>query len=243
MKMTRKLIPAFVMLLVSAILLSTASYAWFASNFTVKATDMNVKVKSNARFLQISADGTNFSESADATNKNTNTNGGIELIYAAITVVDDAANTFAWKTGTSKSESNHTDGAALTDFEGDIEAGTHALYNTFYVKLAEGSQGNLTNFKVESVTVEGEADDLIRRCLRILVVGTDGIQLYSLTGTGTPTLVTASSDEYLIQTVTTTAASFEVYIYFDGEDAEAKTVNLPETILDYDVTINFAAQQ
>lgn len=243
MKMTRKLIPAFVMLLVSAIMLSTASYAWFASNFTVKATDMNVKVKSNARFLQISADGTNFSDSAEATNKNTDTNGGIELIHAAITVVDDAKNTFAWKTGTSKSESNHTDGAALTDFAGNIQAGTHALYNTFYVKLAEGSQGTLTNFEVDTITVEGVLSDKIRQCLRILVVGTDGIQLYSLTGTGTPTLVEASSDDYLIRTVTTTKVSLEVYIYFDGEDAEAKTVNLPKTILEYDVTINFAAQQ
>lgn len=243
MKMTRKLIPAFVMLLVSAILLSTASYAWFASNFTVKAADMNVKVKSNARFLQISANNTDFSDSANATNKNTDTNGGIELIHAAITVEDVAANTFAWKTGNSKSENNYTDGTALTDFAGDIKDGTHALYNTFYVKLAEGSQGTLTNFKVDTITVEGEVGDKIRQCLRILVVGTDGIQLYSLTGTGTPTLVTASSDEYLIQTVTTTAASFEVYIYFDGEDPEAKTVNLPKTILDYDVTINFTTQQ
>lgn len=240
MKMTRKLIPALVMLLVSAIMLSTASYAWFASNFTVKATDMNVKVKSNARFLQISADGTNFSDSVKV---NENTGEGIELIHAEITVENDARNTFAWKTGTSKSESNHTDGAALTNFAGNIQDGTHALYQTFWVQLAEGSQGTLTNFKVESVTVEGEADDKIRQCLRILVVGADGIQLYSLTNTGTPTLVEASSDACVLETVTTTKASFEVYIYFDGEDPEAKTVNLPQTILDYDVTIGFIANQ
>jgi hypothetical protein len=39
----KKLIPAFILLLVSAILLSTASYAWFSMNSTVMATNMSVK--------------------------------------------------------------------------------------------------------------------------------------------------------------------------------------------------------
>ena len=38
MKATRKLIPALALLLVSAVLLSTASYAWFTTNTTVTAT-------------------------------------------------------------------------------------------------------------------------------------------------------------------------------------------------------------
>lgn len=43
MKATKKIIPALVMLLVSAVLLSTASYAWFSMNTTVTATGMQVK--------------------------------------------------------------------------------------------------------------------------------------------------------------------------------------------------------
>lgn len=43
MKATRKLIPALALLLVSAVLLSTASYAWFTTNTSVNAT-MNVQV-------------------------------------------------------------------------------------------------------------------------------------------------------------------------------------------------------
>ena len=38
MKATRKLIPALALLLVSAVLLSTASYAWFTTNTTVEAS-------------------------------------------------------------------------------------------------------------------------------------------------------------------------------------------------------------
>lgn len=43
MKLSRKLIPAFAMLLVSAVMLTTASYAWFSINDSVTAKGMNVR--------------------------------------------------------------------------------------------------------------------------------------------------------------------------------------------------------
>ena len=43
MKLSRKLIPAFAMLLVSAVMLTTASYAWFSINDSVTAEGMNVR--------------------------------------------------------------------------------------------------------------------------------------------------------------------------------------------------------
>ena len=42
MKKFKKLIPAFCMLLVSAILLGSSTYAWFSMNDTVKATGMQI---------------------------------------------------------------------------------------------------------------------------------------------------------------------------------------------------------
>lgn len=54
----RKLVPAFVLLLVSAILLGTSTYAWFSMNTTVTATNMSVKATTGPS-LVISAS-TNF---------------------------------------------------------------------------------------------------------------------------------------------------------------------------------------
>ena len=71
MKATRKLIPAFIMLLVSAIRLSTASYAWFANSYTVSANGMSVKVNSDAKFLLISDDNTEFDDSVTLEENNT----------------------------------------------------------------------------------------------------------------------------------------------------------------------------
>lgn len=54
MKNTRKLIPAVVMLLVSAVLMSTASFAWFSMNDEVTATGMDVTATTPAS-LEIAA--------------------------------------------------------------------------------------------------------------------------------------------------------------------------------------------
>ena len=51
MKATKKIIPALVMLLVSAVLLSTASYAWFSMNAQVTATGMQVTAQAPASLL------------------------------------------------------------------------------------------------------------------------------------------------------------------------------------------------
>lgn len=51
MKNARRLIPVFALLLVTAIMLSTASYAWFTMNESVTATGMQVKAKASGNLL------------------------------------------------------------------------------------------------------------------------------------------------------------------------------------------------
>ena len=56
MKISRKILPAFAMLVISAVMLSTASFAWFAVSSEAKATGMAVGVKSDSAFLVIDND-------------------------------------------------------------------------------------------------------------------------------------------------------------------------------------------
>ncbi len=56
MKKFKKLIPALCMLLVSAVLMGTSTFAWFSMNKTVIADGMQVTAKSNATFLLIGDD-------------------------------------------------------------------------------------------------------------------------------------------------------------------------------------------
>lgn len=250
MKQTRKLIPALVMLLISAIMLSTSSYAWFASRLNVEANNMNVQVTSDARFLQIKNISGEYGIEAPGANTTTAPQ-GIELITAEITGEGETKKTVTWKQGNSNSVTDHHNGEALTEYAGDVKTdGKCVLYNEFKVALAEGSQGVLNNLVASAVTVSGDASDAIRKCLRVLVIGNDGVQLYSL-NSGTPTLDATKSNDYLLETVQIDDGTLgntnviEVYIYFDGMDENATTNNLPANPQDvnYSVTITFSASK
>ncbi len=69
MKKMRKLIPALAMLLISAVMMSTASFAWFSMNTEVSATGMQV-VATTSKNLVISANGNDWSNSASLSDSN-----------------------------------------------------------------------------------------------------------------------------------------------------------------------------
>lgn len=102
MKLSRKLVPAIAMLLVSAVMLSTASFAWFSMNTTVTASDLEVKAQAMGS-LVIS----NSAGDIGTTHKVTTSLANIydETLPAAKTLIDathDAAQYAAdgtWKTG------------------------------------------------------------------------------------------------------------------------------------------------
>ena len=50
----KKIIPALCMLLISAVLMGTSTYAWFSMNTQVSATGMKVTANSDATYLVIS---------------------------------------------------------------------------------------------------------------------------------------------------------------------------------------------
>lgn len=66
MKKMMKLVPAFIMLLVSAILVSTASYAWFSMNTQVTATGMNVKAQAEGGIVISNSSKSTWSAEATA---------------------------------------------------------------------------------------------------------------------------------------------------------------------------------
>jgi hypothetical protein len=56
----KKLIPAAGMLMVSAMMLASSTYAWFSMNKEVSVTSMSIAAKSADPIIEISANGTNF---------------------------------------------------------------------------------------------------------------------------------------------------------------------------------------
>jgi hypothetical protein len=251
------------MLIVSAIMLSTASYAWFASSYTVGVNEMHVKVKSNARFLEIAVlDGEgNPSAYSSAVTIGNNakdaggnlTEGWIELIHANLTETAVSAS-LEWQTGSS----NSYEGKGAVTGTTSVSENT-ALKRILRVRMSETSTGVLNNLTVDQSTIsikdsEGNTPtDALAAALRILVVAKDGDTVlgYQIYDPGNGSDETASLKTYngtdkedcLIETVelqdTKEYYTLEVYIFFDGEDANAttsNTVNLQELVVNFSLT-------
>lgn len=246
MKMTRKLIPAFVMLIVSAIMLSTASYAWLAESTSVSAGPMTVKANTDVVFMQISNDKSDWGRSAIAT---TAESGYLDLITA--TVTDDQV---SWKTAKADSPEN---AAASGEYESvtddDKIKSQYTLFNTFYVKMSN-AESELQNLKISGVALgenEEIAEDAFDEALRVLVIASNeagdtvhGIQIWDL-GTG-DFLEDAEGntvgDDVLADSVTNEIIMLSVYIYYDGDDERAFTNNLSSAETK-NLTVSFDAEQ
>lgn len=238
MKMTRKFIPALVMLLVSAIMLSTASFAWFASNTEVTATDMSVTAKANTKFLHISnAEAGTYDITAEAVNAEAN----VDLVHATI----DAGNkkSVTWGVGTSSSITDANVGSPLTTVDAGDIAGNYALVNDFWVKMSDESSSGLENLTVAEITVTGTST--LAPALRVLVVGNDGAQLYKEQD-GDWVAADANNATALVASIATeNKYKVTVYVFYDGADASAKTENTvdPGSLTAMTVSVKFSATE
>ena len=127
----KKLIPSFAMLLITAILLTTSTYAWFSMNTRVSATNMQVKAVAEQGIL-INEIATYNSTSWDNA-ATTNQTQGIHL-HATST-----ANTVNWYVAHSK-ESNDSASATANTPNPKLVDGYHALGTAPYTTAIETVQ-------------------------------------------------------------------------------------------------------
>lgn len=236
MKLSRKILPALAMLLVSAIMLTTASFAWFAMNDEVTAQGMTVNVKTDTVYLLISKDKTTATdiqtEGLTVADKEDDTYTELYPV-AHENGEDDPSKNFEakadskytkWYTGkgTSTSDGTLKDGSKSSVSE--AEFAEHVLKYNFYVTLAKGSDA-ATNLRVSefsmAVGTSGKSDiSPVRVIVAADVAGDAGEwQEFSYADNGTvaggTVLATNLSD--------TTVVALTVYIYYDGNAANVTT--------------------
>ena len=240
MKTTRKLIPALVMLLVSAIMLSTASFAWFATSTEVTAENMTVKAKANTKFLQISDKATEgwntFVSLEDLGNKE------LDLVKPVITAEKRLEK---WQTATSN---NSSTGAVNAEGYQDVAAdslGGYVLKVDLWVKMSDNSNATLSHLKIEDVTSVAANDGTessLAKALRVLVVGeSGGLQLWT-NETGTWASDSNYTDD-ILASVTQAAQKITVYVYYDGESSVANSdTAVPDSLTNMQVSVTFTAE-
>jgi hypothetical protein len=142
MKKFLKLVPAFAMLLVAAILVSTSTYAWFSMNNTVQATNMQVRAVAEKGLLinEIATAGdSHWDEEATANQTASNP----VLLYPTSTADGET-----WYHGASKKSSS---AASATDA------------STLSTDLITGSYGVITPVSITSQAVSASAGSTAAR--------------------------------------------------------------------------------
>ena len=229
---------AIAMVLVAAIALGSATFAWFVSNNKVDATSSKISAQSNAAFMYIRDEKENSKDlrtddssvadtqlypahwvtPAEAAAEDGNYNGKTaSSFYTAFGTSADA-------NGYEMDKESLQQVVATGKTAGSVEAafdGKYAVKNTFYV----GSKGaNLSNLKVEKCSIKSDEtgnanfDD----ALRVLVKCGENWVLCDKSQ-----ILAASQDgNKLAETVSAQEQTIEFYVFYDGDATEIYTNNL-----------------
>lgn len=242
----KQLVAAIAMVLVAAVALGSSTYAWFVSNNKVTGTTTTISAQSNSAYLVIDSKETSTSSKAVVALKGDNV-----ALYPA-TIDKSETNDAVWSSAYAE-----TTGAATmksgTKFQ--IDDGTaakaakagYAKLNTFYIGTG-GYDGEFTNLKIDGleVTVPTTTENKnLGNALRILAVNraTNAWQVWSAAGEQLYS-GTAKNEALAASVIKGTDVIIDVYLYYDGDDANVYSDNLGKISADAGnngVTITFSA--
>ena len=240
MKKFRKVIPALCMLLVSAIMLGSTTYAWFSMNNKVTASNMQVTAKSNTQFLIISTESNLSNVTGTSAALSTHT-GGINNttnVYPCAKADKTFAQTHSdkeisegdWYTANSNAydKVGTEEGASLINIQKITELTNYQLSYTFYIGLAAGSD-DYTGALTFSAGTSNTTSDALRA---IVKVGDQELTYSSENNNWTTSNnVTLKANEATTVTVT---------LYIDGNHSSVKSKDFQSISgnLNFDITAN-----
>ena len=190
----KKLIPAMCLLLVSAVLMGTSTFAWFTMNTTVTASGMQVNAVVPKSLVISDASNGNYSASHDFEM------GTAQSLYPVST--DDTQNWYA-PSGLIGNKIDPTTGAAdLNTTDGTVfqsltnwgegtgllteSANVYAVKKTVYVKSADNNQQvyglYVSSLIVNNAEINASSLNDVSKALRIAVVTTDKTLYFAPTG-------------------------------------------------------------
>ncbi len=243
---------AIAMVLVAAVALGSATYAWFVSNNTVEAKTSTVSARSNSAYLVIDnakAGGTTMNSTSSATASEAYGDEKVQNLYPA-----------QWANNFDADGAKAVDGNGVYQFEtayasdkdkADEKADTrfvvgnpstavtnfYAFLNTFYIGTGT-YDGTFTNLKVDGLTVNGASD--LSSAMHVLVKSGD--QWVVLDSKGD--IENQSGKDGIIHSAefgkATSDVAVELYVYYDGSTDKVYTTNL-DNLEDCNLVVDFSA--
>lgn len=243
---------AIAMVLVAAVALGSATFAWFVTNNKVDATTSTISAQSNAAYMTI-ANGPTGAKDTDATSATTAV--GTKSLFPATYGEETGAKKGVWMSGYGTDLDNGTLKDELFDCKGgDAVAGStdaaikgdYALEQVYNVSSKGQNLSNILVEKIEGIT-DTTQNPSLKKALRVLVTSADGNkwEVYGLSAAGDKfeeKLASDNFDSYGNVTANQDTA-LKVYLYYEGKDANVTTKNLQDQRLTATnaVTITFTA--
>ena len=229
MKKFRKVIPALCMLLISAVLMSTSTFAWFSMNKKVTATGMQITAKSDSTYLLISTK-TTVDEIRAENAITTALTIDAEAAKVYPSAHEDPSNNIAtlatpsnWYYEIAASAGASTAASGTKTALTDADVSKYVLHKTVYLALAAGSDP-AKNLRVSAAIASNSTatgDDTTFAPVKV-VVGAVGGSMVELDSTN------PSSETVLKASMTkddATPVQVEIYIYYNGADPAVFTNN------------------
>lgn len=243
---------AIAMVLVAAVALGSATFAWFVSNNTVKATTTNISAQSNSAYLVIdnaNAGSTKTSSTGSATASETFTpdtklypaqwKRSFDATGGKAASEADGVWQFESAYAKDKTATDEKDGTRFAVGNPETAATKdYTLANTFYIGTGT-YDGTFTNLKVTGVEVNNTSNSELDSAMRVLVTCGNEWAVWSKTGKES-----SSRDDGVIKVDGITKnqdATVKVYVYYDGADSKVYTTNLENIAKDCGVTVTFEA--
>ena len=219
MKKTKVIIPALGLLVLSTAASVTGTVAWFSMNSQVSATGMTINAKSDAIFLQIANSSGTYGTSAAADTPAANANNLYPVAHETLSGIAALETLSNWYYMYSNSAADYTGVTATKKTLAAASAtfGDYVYKTTFSVKL-EATSGLDTAYDLYVKNFSVTAN----KGIHAIIAGSTGFVEYSATTSD----IAFANNLVISDTVTTTASTVSVYLWFDGNDANVYSNNI-----------------
>ena len=239
MKLSRTILPALAMLVIATVMLSTASFAWFAISSDVTAQNMTVSIKSESEYLLIKSVPEDYDtldtetvlsdiRSTNSFTANGEAIGTTNIAPAAhhATTAADFADFNKWYTATgavsNSSAMNDAGEQTLTKLDG------YVVKYRYIVAMAKGSnpKDGIWLKAVQVVDTTPGANTTIKP-IKVVITCGDVFYEYGYTDDATGAAFALSTDNFTAGATVgdTVFYEFDVYVYYDGNHSAVTTDN------------------
>ena len=228
MKKFKKLIPAFCMLLVSAIMLGSSTFAWFSMNETVTASGMQVTAKSNSTFLLIVAEDkagnnitveSNMKTSVDAAppaNKNLYPAAFFKTVTADSTIGSTEAGKIVGKDSIAAGDTN----VWVTANNTNRNDANNSVTNIKKLNSADESFKNyVAEYKVW-LTLAKDSENVSKY---IKITGADNEEAKYVVKIGTDYILNGKTTSTVQNLTSSSTIEVSILVYVDGTNANVKS--------------------